>query len=324
MLKLPIELNPKIKSYQYVAFPMSIIEANGKENIIPWLCTKCIKCCFDMEPRQNRFLICLNDSYGKTDNILKHQHISMDKSTYKAIGINYVEFLKTLISDENYITGYCNERYISSKAAYEKHDYMHDYLIYGYDEIESIFYSLGYTNSMHYEEYKIPYNDFVNSILFTNTDQIEFNAWKYNKNNNYSLNLNNVIKDLEEYALSIYSGDGWKNSYLFGLNAMKALSECFKQTENVDIRYTRAYMEHKYLMLQRLEYIEKTKGCNISKCIKTYKEIYKSTIIIHNLSIKYNITQNKKLLDSILSYMCEIWEYENKNINDIIIKFKNL
>ena len=324
IIKLPVELNPIVKSYQYTAFPMSIIESKGKDSAVPWLCSKFINCCFDREPRANRFLICLNDSYGKTDNILKHQHICMNKSTYDEIGLEYVDFLKILISDQNYIMGYCNEKYISSKSAYEKYDYMHDYLIYGYNDDKNVFYCLGYTNSMYYEEYEVSYDDFINSILYTNTDYTEFNAWKNNIENDYKINLDRIVKDLEEYSESVYNGDGWKNDFIFGMDAMKALECYFEETGDIDIRYTRAYMEHKYLMWKRFEYITNLNICNLSKWVCEYKLIYEKTKLIHNIGIKYNFTNNRLSLNSIFRFMGEINEYENNNLNNIISELKLL
>ena len=105
---------------------------------------------------------------------------------------------------------------------------------------------------------------------------------------------------------------------------MNALRCHFEESENVDIRYTRAYMEHRYLTWKRLEYISQSKSCDFSNWIEAYKLIYEKTNLIHNLGIKYNITGSKLSLNSILHLMTEINEYENNNINDIITELKML
>lgn len=325
IVKLPIEIDPIVKSYQYVAFPMSMIQAHGKENVTPWLCKKCINCCFDLEPRENRFIACLNDSYGLKDNVLKHQHIRLNKSTYELAGIRYIDFIKTVLDDKNYVTGYCNEKYISAKKSYMREDYMHDYMIYGYNDDEKIFYSLGYTSSMQYETYTISYGEFVSSILVNNDVDIEFNMWRFNDAKIYELDLDSIIsieKDLEEYMSSTYSGENWKDDYVFGMTAMKYLRDYFSEAEYIDIRFTRAYMEHKYLMLTRLEQLAKVTKSDFTEWIDAYKLIYDNATLIHNLGIKYDITGNTKSRGKVVSLMDEILTRENMIIPALIERLK--
>ena len=89
-IKLPIEIDPIIKSYHYATFPMSIIQANGGDRIIPWLCKKYINCCFDLRAVRNHFLICLYDSYGVEDHVLNHQHICLADYEYAELNILFI------------------------------------------------------------------------------------------------------------------------------------------------------------------------------------------------------------------------------------------
>lgn len=180
-IELPIEQKPALMSYHYAAFPLSIIQGNGKDNVIPWLCKKGINCCFDIRPWMNRFHVGLFDISGVNDGILHHQHIYLSKNMYSQLKIDMLQLLLLSLNEESYISGYCNERYIPSKNAYKQFDYMHDYLLYGYDDKERVFYSLGYTDTMMYQSYKIPYDSMKESLDKSIDNKIEFNLWNYNK-----------------------------------------------------------------------------------------------------------------------------------------------
>ena len=83
-------------------------------------------------------------------------------------------------------------------------------------------------------------------------------------------------------------------------------------------------MEHKYLMWKRIEYITQLNQCDLSKWMREYESIYEKTQLIHNIGIKYNISDNRSSLNSIVTLMNEISEYENKNIKKIIMQLKLL
>ena len=322
-IKLPIEIDPIIKSYHYATFPMSIIQANGGDRIIPWLCKKYINCCFDLRAVRNHFLICLYDSYGVEDHVLNHQHICLADYEYAELNIDCVQLAQKMLSAGNYITGNYNEKYIPNKYSYNKHDYSHDYFLYGFDSRSELFYSLGYTASEKLESFTIPFENFRKSVELNTDKRIEFNFWKYNNENEYKLELPDIIQDLEDYCYSTNSKDGWKKYYVFGLTAMKMLCELFTDNKELDLRYTRAYLEHKYLMLTRLEYINKNTDCYLAQYLDEYENVYNKSKVIHNLCIKYHITGSNTIIDSIAKLMNEILSYESLTLPNIISQLKD-
>ena len=81
VMKLPIDLNPKVQSYQNKAFPLGIINANAEQDLTPWYCGQFINCRFDIS-KMNKFEIGTREEfYFFNEGILIKQIIRLYKHT---------------------------------------------------------------------------------------------------------------------------------------------------------------------------------------------------------------------------------------------------
>jgi len=315
-VKLPFETKPLLNHYHYIAFPMGIIQANAKEDITPWLCGRYVNCVFNPDPYQNNIEISLFDRWGTADKILDGQNISLFNETYKLLEIDLISLLKSCLSNNFYIGGQFNERYLPGRAAYEQYDYIHDYILFGYSDDKQVFYSAGYLNGI-YGEIEIPYIHMKNSLVAIAGRKLPIDIWSYNPNAKYTLNMHRLIKDWDDYVNSINSRKLYSYGKTYGIVAMKNLKVLLENQVThsadepyIDIRYTKALMEHKYLMLLRLKYLSKNGYCEFSDIAREYENIYNNAVRIHLLGLKILNTKKAQYISGITKFFNEIIEFE--------------
>lgn len=181
---------------------------------------------------------------------------------------------------------------------------------------EKVFYSAGYLMGDKSQTYEIPFCDFIKSVYNTPGDRIQFGFRTYNNEYQYRFNKESKIRELTDYLNSTTSHNLRENAS-YGIDANKKPKKYFlsvvKGNENpvLDLRYTRAYMEHKYLLDNKLVSTDEIN-------IKDAEALYKDATKIHLLSIKLNISKNYKIIDKIADLFDKIQEEEIQIISCII------
>lgn len=70
-----------------------------------------------------------------------------------------------------------------------------------------------------YQHFEVSYETFVKSLIENQKRNITFNLWKYNPNADYSLDLPQIISDLNDYITSQNSKPQYRGPRSFGLQA---------------------------------------------------------------------------------------------------------
>ena len=325
--KLPFLDKPLVTCFHNVAFPLGVIEGNAKKldlDITPWVITKFLNPIFVETPEKVTYDICLYDKWGLDEGILFYQFINMFKYVYDDLEFNIIEYLSKMIRAGCYVIGVYNERYIPGKMFYGKMDFMHDYILYGVNEEKGIFYSAGYLINRRFQSYEISFSDFLKSVYNTPNDKIQFGFRTYNNAYQYHFNKEKIVQELTDYLNSTTS-HGLKENAFYGIEANRKLKECFlsivKNDENpkLDLRYTRAYMEHKYFFYLCIKYLLENEVLSADKInIKNADALYNDATKIHLLSIKLNISKNYKIIDKIADLFDKIQEEETQMIRYVI------
>lgn len=321
---LPFETEPLVRSYHSLAFPMGIIQANAQKDLTEWYCGKYINCHFMLEYPQNRFNTCTYDEWGAQEGILLYQHFYMQSDLYKQLVSNIVDIVKRFLLCDCYVSGMYNERYIPGKSAYGKYDYLHDYIIYGYDDDTQSFLSAGYLLDGKYQSFSITYENFENSINNLNAQDIMMETWKYNDRASFALNLPRIREDLADYLASRNSKHVYTDDKAYGRDGILRLKEYFETTfeAGIDLRYTRALMEHRHFMLLRFQYFA-NQGVVPKEDAERMKETYDKAEKIHLLGIKYNMTHKNSYIGSISKLIDEILEFEWMPLNCLLEKLNS-
>ena len=325
--KLPFEIKPYSICYHNLAFPFGVIQGNGNccdVDVNGWMLRKFINCVYDDSREANRYEICLCDAWGVIDCLTTHQNVNFFKSTYELFGIDILSFVKKSIDSNHYITGIYNERYIRGKSAYDRYDNWHDYIIYGYNDVTEYFYSAGFMCDGKYKGFEIPYDDFLLSVCNDSNKKIQFNLYAFNKEAPVKFNVIRITNLLKDYINST-TREGLRLNGIYGIKANVKLKEFFKNSfENdekpkFDIRYSRAFMEHKFFIrLAIISLCEKKYLALTEKQLELVESIYQKAQLIHMLGLKINISNNYKLIDRIVELFEDIEKIEKDLLPTIV------
>ena len=323
-MKLPLDLQPKVQSYQNKAFPLGIVNANAKQDLIPRYCGQFINCRFDAS-KMNKFEIGTREEfYFFNEGILIKQIIRLYKETYKLLGINYLDIVIEMLKQNYYIQGNYNLKYIPSNAAYGRIDLLHDYLLYGFDDEKKVFYSVGYTINQIYEPFCISYSDYQKSLDHINENFVEFLFLQYNKEANLHLDLDKICNELNNYlnscSIKMQKNEKYGISVIIGLK--NYYIQCVQENKELDVRFTRALMEHKYYMLLRIKYLYEHKLFSDKQLIESYEDIYKKAKMIHRLCLKFNITNNFDVFKRVIQLFEKIIDFDSTNLKKMLYELE--
>jgi len=321
-LILPFESNPINQMYHYMAFPCGVIQANAQTDITPWLCGRYINIQYIFTDPDKTFRFDTQDDWGLDDGIAFRQTLHLDKDMYLACEVEWITLLKKVLGCGCYVKGTYNEEYIPGKAAYHKKYHLHDFFLIGYNETKEVFYSVGYLDNGFFQQYEIPYSNLIESLKTLKLPYTLFFFWKYNENADFSFNIFKVAYELRHYINSTTSSLYYHGDRAFGMKAQtelkKNLTVVSHERENLDVRFTRGLMEHKYYMSIRMKYLQDNCLIQDESIPQIADSIYKSAERIHMLGIKYNITHRQSILDSIGEIMDEIISLEKDYLSDVV------
>lgn len=313
---LPIEEKPLIRNYLRHAIPLSVLAADRKskaELVVlnsyidvvfrPWYhwfdydnhlydAWNCITCC-----RLNREMIV-------------------------AAKINVADYVLQGLHEGYYSDLWLDTYYIPGKPAYGKRHLSHWVLIYGYESETHCFCALSYTNTGHYERLDVYADDLLKAC---STDHFTWiDLLKVNKIEPIVYKKNLIAGKLRGYVQSEYNTmdytkyNCYDNNQLFNWNACKAFPDYLLSTGEREKKiYTVAlygFLEHKKCMGWRLDYIasrEKVQDQEL-QAFAAYAERQYDKLL--KLAMKYNITQDDKILQNLVNQCAELVEKERENI----------
>ncbi len=330
--KLPIG-NSKVLTYDYEAYPLTIMEAYGREHM-EWMLSNYIQLSSRKDIIANKeVFLAFHDDLGLNSPFLKVQH--MYWSILSEYEIEMIDFFKTNIDLGCYLYLKVDEYFIPNHYAYNRYHYIHDIMVFGYDDKNFIV--LGYDDKGRYREMKVLYDTLVEAFYNNFIDKTE-NAWaddiyfiKYKKYN-FKFNINIVKYCLFDYINSINRLERYKRfsnpikDVVYGLevfdkvceylNYLKLDKNIFYGGKNIDNRIFRIIMEHKELMLERIEFINKLYG-GFGDLYDEYVQINKIASKTHFIAIKYQVTKDKKLLNVLLDNVIKIKKMDKEVLSKV-------
>lgn len=311
--KLPVELNPVVKTYQNSAFPFSVLLAQDPDSIYfalnnftqLYFRNYSKKTPFNFNYIWFKYWKCID-----VHNIIRNDYV-------KTWGMPIVDLVKCSIDNGDYIYAVVNEFYIRHRKAYMRHNYDHDILIYGYDEEK--FNVLGYDENVHYSATEVSFNEFENAFNSVTTLQYTIfftNANYYKCKFDVELNLrliNDYIESKNSSFMYPFITESRRDTK-WGQNAVISMLEysknAFNNGEKINIRFFDTYLEHKKLMKMRINLLSEHFKCN--SLYEEYEHICDEATAIKNLVIKMNITKNNSDFDNLESLVNDNLNKEKK------------
>ena len=161
-MKLPICLNINMNNMLNYAFPLSIIMAHP--HLYPW-------------SMENYFSIGTIDWYKQSNTVglymlyldgFSYADISMPTkilgqnsySDYYLMSLDIIEIIKHHIRNNQYVVVFVDEYYLPGTQLFGYQHFLHEELIYGYDDSQHTLYSLGMSLARCYARLEYTYEDF--------------------------------------------------------------------------------------------------------------------------------------------------------------------
>lgn len=333
---LPFDNKPCICQYVDEVYSLGIIQANAAQNgmdLLPWLASKYNNCAFYVGNQKVRincqFSVNTFDTFALNDNFMWKFHMVTDKEIIKS---DYPEVLLNWISDcircGYYIMGYFNEMYIPQMQAFQKNEFTHPFIIYGFDDSQRVFYSSGFLRSGRYSPYLIKTNDLIQALEKSNEESIDITLYKYNKEKKVLFNYERIIRSFEDYlestnTISMTEQGDW----IFGISAVKALSDHYSilKTEGnyFDYRYSRAFSDSKKLICKSLPYLIENFSLKDNGWIKKANQVKEISERIHYFGLMFNNSKDRKVITKINDSFDRIIEIEKGYLPELIDSLKN-
>lgn len=312
---LPFALDVPCIAYHNLAFPLGIMKANIS-NFDEWLCNKLIDCKY--ENNYGRYNLFDSDIWEYAKGVTQTQSFHITPDLFNCNAFDIIGIIRYMIDHGNYIMGLLNEKYLPMKKAYGKYDFVHDFLIYGYDDNNRVFRSAGYTSRGHYELYDMSYDDYLQSMKGFCFSRFAIYFHKIATDHTAKLDVSSIKSKIEKYLNSTDDSDG-KDLYGIGVWSKLARSIRDEIDRGIDIRFTRSFMEHKSLMSHRLNYLT-DKGIIADEAIfRRYSEsVVTPANKVYLLSMKYNMTNREELRNNISERILQIADAEKDILTETI------
>ncbi len=287
---LPFDMEVECIAYHNRAFELGIIKANLSE-YRKWLPQKLINCLYTLREGYPLFEIIEDDMWELQQGLAERQTIYVNTAAFKQGYIAVLDLIQYMLRTGHYVIGFYNEFYIPGKKAYKTYNFWHDYVLFGYDDEKKLFASAGYLAGGKYEKFEIKYDDFLDSIYNIGTDNVDIWFYKINSCYKVEFRIESILHNIGNYLNSKHESGIYRDSQntYYGISAWDIYAKYVidANTEALDLRFSRVFMEHKMLMLNRIQ-ICIEEGCiNDQSLLTEYKrEIVDQAKAVHYLCLK--------------------------------------
>lgn len=310
---LSLEKNPVIRTYQHLAYSFSILGTN--QDSCNWLCNQYTQLINDGKNDMTFYLDFLN-----RQDALECGRISCE--TIKKFKIDIVELIRDEIKEGWYVYICIDEFYIPERDVYQKEHFLHDCLVYGFDDSKKEFYIIGYNDKRMYRESKASYTQIRNS-----EPQYWICSLRKSEQYKFLLDINKIQIDFKRYLNlmpEIIIGDFDFKSAVFGQETnillIKHIENMCLNRDMIDIRYIYLFYEHKKCMLIRMKQLQELIEFNNFNIIE-YQKIVKKAERLVLMALKYNIKSISNIYIKMSNYIKDIAEKEKIIILDVLKDF---
>jgi len=260
--QLPIADSP-IESRLHITFPLAMILTSTQG--LPWYHSTFIQLSSQLDFKTKQLNLCFMDigcTWYTNCHWLESLSINPTSKWYNSLSVE--EIIKIGIDENRYSITHVDEFYIANKESYQRRHFRHVIFIYGYNDLDHSFETLGYNKNGIYGKSQISYKDFRRA--YDANEKIEHIASiKIKSNNHFEIDFK-LIKELcEDYLYSRNTSRRYRiyekptSDVTYGLNVYKDvenyLSALEKGDRGIDFRLLRVLWEHKRCMCQRLKYM---------------------------------------------------------------------
>lgn len=325
--------DPPIRGMLHHAYPLSVLSTH--KDFEHWFYTKYIQVVW-----QNRVIgknlleVLIFDFYLK--NAKQADSPLLDKRVIPMADLASMEEPLTFVVDmlkQGYaIYLYADDYYIPGRFAYRKMHFVHDLLVYGFEESEETFHIAGYNERMLYTKGTVSSQALREAIKHAQTEeglthhpQVELvsvcTLLRINPEANCSFQLNEIRKEIADYLTETHVTEthtiGRQGSSKFG----EYLEAAGDRRTIFDVRPFYLMWEHKKHLRNVLAYVEKQTGFS-NEWSGRFAEIEAAMQKNRNLALKYSISRQSRLLEEMRYHFDQAQEKETGILEDFLNRFQ--
>lgn len=326
---------PAVKAYKWHAVPLTVLCGYSDQT---WIYNNYLQLVIQDYP-DNAHWLDFNSIYD-LHNVprfpwLNVQNVKLDFVTKY---ISLIDFFKDCIENNYYLDVRYDMYYLNHAFAYKLNHRISNMLIYGYDTDKNCFYAMDYlyNSSKIYDSLEIDMNLLAQSVLSDyNTRGIK-GIYEFDSDFKFKLDMDIAIAQIENYVFA-------KNEFKFFDRTQKKYPGTYKDMGygNEVYKYLNIYMEdvmrgalkfhilpfaalleHKLCIYGFVKTIEETKKQDLES-IKI-NSLVRQADIIKALSIKYQLTHERRLLHTILNRINELNKEESVLMKELLCSIKSL
>ncbi len=348
--ELKIKVQKDLTTYLNYSLPLCAILSEDK--YYPWFYQHFVQLYTLNDDEGNLWVDYLEDLDFFKDVADKHFY------DYKSL-IEVKDILNFIINNidmDNYVIVFLDEYYLPHKLSYMKEHFLHQLMIYGYNEETQIFNTIAFNEDGEFKKddytfeqinqaYELGKNYYQTSPIWVLNETLEIIKLKETEDK-YEFSLDLFLEELNTYLLG--QGDYSKirpnnlktNGTIASFNfkvfdeLIIHLNDLIQGKETMDYRYMHLLFEHKSIMHRRLEYIAGIHKPNnkLNLLLQDYKEeVVRRTLKARNLFFKQMIMLESddpnqsfvtKTLQSIIDIIQLTKEKEKSLLMDIYSEMK--
>ncbi len=285
------------------------VQIRGNENTYyNWLYRNFIQISCDMDDEDRP----IDYFYGVEKNWRFDWHnffLNTDKIPIQLINrYGVLRFLKECIDEGKYIELNLDQYHVVGRREFHYAHHLHQNLIFGYDDEQKVFHLLGYTDHGNMTKTEISYADikyqFQKKKCVSEIYVIEYEQDAYGITYHEAY----IIEMIRQYLKGENSSESIAHllepkNRVYGMKCYEELlSERGMKRILSDRRILHLLYEHKYLMKQRLGYLDfhgNINGCK--ELTGEYDEVVRTAFNIRNLAVKYMLKEEMGIADKIKS-----------------------
>lgn len=302
--KLPLNLHPESVTYLFYSTRLAILQADDRFN--EWLKQYFIN-----------IMMFYNSSYinyfffdEKLESVMELTPVRYEELLSKDI----IKYTREAIEDGKYVNIHLDEFYLCEKDYYSKRHYVHESLIYGYDDGRRVFMAYGFTKRQKVAAFEIPYIEYLFAFekgklfSFCGADYLEergyapLNLCKAKQCPQIEFTAKLFLRKIQEFICPKKSELVGGDKHIYGINLYdhikKELVGNGLQDTTIDFRVFQLLYEQKICIDKRMEYIaEKYHLKNVMEPIRLeYKSVVQKFDKIRLLYLKQLIIERRGII----------------------------
>lgn len=229
----------------------------------------------------------------------------IDLYEYQKFGVDILSFVKMNLDRGKYIEMFLNQYYIEGRDEYQKVEFYHQTLIYGYDDEMETLFIMGYSSNGNIIVTEYSYKNFLdNNIRGYAMSHMAVMKY-YQDGHTYEFSLKYCAEMLKQYLEGINSSIYYSNlvpadNRIYGIRLYDELnSDRGIKIITRDRRITHLLYEHKVCMKDRIRFLYIRRILNEEQYRELdgkMDEITHIALNLRNLALKYAIAQNDLLV----------------------------